>query len=352
LLPEGNALWLRAAGTLGTVLKLLGREPEIEALAIRVLRVCTATPFDESGAIGVAHLAAQRLGGRRCPIAESLLAMVERLLTPGASPALAGWAHKARGSVALADGRSEALLRCSEAAANDFRRAGDLRTLSMALENLGVAQMDLGALADAERTFAEMVAILNRLRIPSPPTLLVNRGILAYYQGRLGDAEELARTAVLELRRLGSQVLAAITAAYLARTLVAAGDFTRAEAETDEAIGALEGGSVYLPLALATRALVRMSTGRPGPALVASSAAIDALEATGTLMEAAFVRRAHAEALIANGRTEAARAFLQAARDQVLAHADLLPDPELRASYLGQVPDNARLIALAREWCS
>jgi hypothetical protein len=64
----------------------------------------------------------------------------------------------------------------------------------------------------------------------------------------------------------------------------------------------------------------------------------------------AFVRLAHAEALAAAGDQPAACAAITVARARLLAIADRIPDPDYRKSFLEEVPENARTLALASLW--
>lgn len=57
-----------------------------------------------------------------------------------------------------------------------------------------------------------------------------------------------------------------------------------------------------------------------------------------------------AEALEACGKKEDARVAIAQARDNLLARAAGIADPELRASLLERVEDNARILRLAAEW--
>jgi hypothetical protein len=63
-----------------------------------------------------------------------------------------------------------------------------------------------------------------------------------------------------------------------------------------------------------------------------------------------LVRLAHAEALNAAGQVEAARSRIAVARDAVLAQASRIRDPGRRASFLENVPENARTLELAGAW--
>jgi hypothetical protein len=68
------------------------------------------------------------------------------------------------------------------------------------------------------------------------------------------------------------------------------------------------------------------------------------------MFRGAFVRLAYAEALHATGARDAARAAIAEARTQLYAIADRIADPALRASFLGEVPENATTLALALAW--
>jgi hypothetical protein len=68
------------------------------------------------------------------------------------------------------------------------------------------------------------------------------------------------------------------------------------------------------------------------------------------LFRGAFVRLAHAEALHATGAEDAARRAIADARARLVAIAGKIADPSYRTSFLEQVPENARTLALARAW--
>ena len=58
----------------------------------------------------------------------------------------------------------------------------------------------------------------------------------------------------------------------------------------------------------------------------------------------------HAEALHANGEHRAARAAVAAARDRLLARAACIGSDAWRRSFLENIPENARTLALAEAW--
>jgi hypothetical protein len=107
------------------------------------------------------------------------------------------------------------------------------------------------------------------------------------------------------------------------------------------------------PGALATLAMIRLAQGRAGDALAAAEEAVGRCAAMGGaagIFRGAFVRLAHAEALHATGARDPARQAIAEARARLAGIAGRIPDPDIKQSFLEAVPENARTLALAREW--
>jgi eukaryotic-like serine/threonine-protein kinase len=106
------------------------------------------------------------------------------------------------------------------------------------------------------------------------------------------------------------------------------------------------------PGALATLAAIRIAQGRTADALAAADDAAARCQAMGGagFFRGAFVRLVRAEALHATGAQDAARRAIADARAHLLAIADRISDPAYRRSFLENVPENARTLALARAW--
>jgi hypothetical protein len=67
-------------------------------------------------------------------------------------------------------------------------------------------------------------------------------------------------------------------------------------------------------------------------------------------LKGAMVRLVHAEALHAAGEHEAARGAIESARARLRARAARIDDPSFRQSFLEDVPEHARTLALAGAW--
>ncbi|HEX3477136.1 MAG TPA: AAA family ATPase [Kofleriaceae bacterium] len=136
----------------------------------------------------------------------------------------------------------------------------------------------------------------------------------------------------------------------LAEALRRMGDLAAAEREIEAALALAM--PLEAPGVLATLARLRLAQDRAAEALVAAEDAMARYAAMGAcgMFRAAFVRLAHAEALHATGAHDAARAAIAQARARVLAVAARISDPDYRASFLAQVPENARTLSLASTW--
>src|SRR5262249_38294788 len=136
----------------------------------------------------------------------------------------------------------------------------------------------------------------------------------------------------------------------LAEALRRMGDLVAAEREVEAALALAM--PLEAPGVLATLARLRLAQDRAAEALIAAEDAMARYTAMGAcgMFRAAFVRLAHAEALHATGAHDAARTAIAQARTRVLAIAGKISDPDHRASFLAQVPENARTLTLAATW--
>jgi tetratricopeptide (TPR) repeat protein len=135
-----------------------------------------------------------------------------------------------------------------------------------------------------------------------------------------------------------------------AEALRRGGDLEGAERELDVALRLAV--PIEQPGVRATLSAVRLAQGRAAEALAAAEDAMARIAAMGGcgLFRGAFVRLAHAEALHATGAHDAARDAITGARAYLLEVAARIADPGHRASFLEQVPENARTLALASAW--
>ena len=102
---------------------------------------------------------------------------------------------------------------------------------------------------------------------------------------------------------------------------------------------------------LACLAQVLLTRGKAEEALRVAGQAHESLELAGQVEDGGqLIRLVYAEALAASGRHAEAHAAIRRARDALLDAARPIQDPGSRQSFLDNVPENARTLALAVEW--
>ncbi len=225
---------------------------------------------------------------------------------------------------------------------------GQMILLDMQLVR-GMNQWYLGALASAAQTLEGIPAADTAVGMASS----LRRFSLSWLYadcGALDKAYALARQLAESGQARDNQPEEARGRWVLAEVLRRRGDLDAAERELQTAL------ALAMPLehpgVLATRAALRVAQGHAAEALAAAEEAMarDAAMGGCGMFRGAFVRLAHAEALHATGAHDAARAAIARARARLLAIADRISDPDYRASFLEQVPENARTLALASAW--
>ncbi|HEY0476255.1 MAG TPA: hypothetical protein VGD37_01960, partial [Kofleriaceae bacterium] len=207
----------------------------------------------------------------------------------------------------------------------------------------------LGALAAAERTLAaiavadESLGVASSLRRVHLSWLLADRGSLDEARAMATQLAEYGHAHHFPLEEgRGRWVLAEV----LRRT----GDLDGADRELPIALEMAT--PLEHPGMLATQSALRLAQGRAGEALAIAEDAVSRCDQMGGcgMFRGAFVRLAHAEALHATGAHDAAHRAIGDATARLLAIAGRIPDPAYRATFLADVPENARTLALARAW--
>ncbi|HWO23956.1 MAG TPA: AAA family ATPase [Kofleriaceae bacterium] len=225
---------------------------------------------------------------------------------------------------------------------------GELMALTARLYQ-ALSEWHLGSLELAEQRLAGIVACDEQLGMASSlrrfglAWLLADRGAL--------DAARAVATQLAEHGRAHRSSLEEGRGRWvLAEALRRAGDLAGADRELAVAL------ELAVPLerpgVLGTLAALRLAQGRAAEALAAAEDAVARCAAMGGcgMYRGAFVRLAHAEALHGTGAHAEAQAAIAAARGRLVATADRIDDPEHRQRFLACVPENARTLALAREW--
>jgi tetratricopeptide (TPR) repeat protein len=260
--------------------------------------------------------------------------------------------HHAHAIRAMFSGDLGAYMTHMRLASECFERAGDLRSSSTTRTNVAYAYTELGAYAEAERSFREVLVTAERMNL---------RDLAAGVRHNLGIA--LARQGALEEARVVESLAAEFAVAqknrrleggcrtYLAIILLLASDLQGAEREARAAVDILSLAPSMRANGFGTLGRVLLAQGRAANAMQATHEAMALIASLSGLEEGeSLVRLAHIEALLANGDVSAARSTLAVARDRLLARAGKISDPAWRESFLNNVADNARILELARAW--
>jgi hypothetical protein len=102
--------------------------------------------------------------------------------------------------------------------------------------------------------------------------------------------------------------------------------------------------------ALSVLARIELLRGQAAAALQASERAIEQLTAHRLFENVAMMRITHIECLLACGREEDARRAVANAHQWLQARVGKIADPALRQAMSAKVPENARILELARAW--
>ena len=162
-------------------------------------------------------------------------------------------------------------------------------------------------------------------------------------------AEALLTEVADEYRALGNRRMAGCGLLHLGELSLHQGRVHEAEALSAEAIAQLGGSLVFLTWALSVHSLSLLLTGRVRDGLVHAERALGIREReSGHTYRASLVYYAIAQALLADGRLEAARA--QCARGVAYVRASVVQfsEPEHRRAFLSS-SYNRRLMAWAGE---
>jgi len=183
-------------------------------------------------------------------------------------------------------------------------------------------------------------------------TAKVNLGLAVARRGDLAEGCAIERAALDALQGPGAdQQIVVFAHVYMATLLAERRDLPAAELEASAAVERATDVPTLVCPAMATFAAIALARGRPAEALEAATLAYDLLVKLQGIEEGeAFVRLTYAQALRAAGNDAEGCAQIAAARERLLALADKVADPVLRASFLERVPENARTMALAQAW--
>ncbi|MDC0743263.1 serine/threonine-protein kinase [Polyangium mundeleinium] len=353
-LTKGEPLWYTAMASRIMNTVLLDRAG---AFPDGILTQFDAEPSPESErhfvqALGILHDALLQLGRR--DLAERCMARMVQTGSriAGDDPLIRGKLQEMRSVKFHDEGDLGASLAAAKASRASYEEAGDRRHAERARMYVNALYMYLGAYTRAE---ADLRAMLQGDEEPCIHAIW-GRGLLAYTLAERGALEEARRLAEIVRDSAvthGSPVYECVVRETLAAILLHTGDLDAAEREARAAIESLSrsGTPPWRSAAMATLAAVLLKQRRADEALhLIEDAAAQRDASGGGGPYKMYLRLIHAEALHATGNHARARALLLETRDVLLSRAAKIQDPELRRSFLENVTENARILALAAAW--
>jgi tetratricopeptide (TPR) repeat protein len=263
-------------------------------------------------------------------------------------PEMLAWMDVANAEIALCRGDVVTNLRLCEGAVSGFVAAGDVRNACLQRCNIGIAYMELGLYAKAERMLRDAIVVGEPMKLNFIGPARTNLGLVL---ARLGDTEQaldIASSALEQCAQAGHRRYEAVTRLYRAEILRMRGDFAEAEAESRRAIEAAAVAPAARANAMALLADILLECARPREAIDPAREAMGILQSSpGLEAGESLIRLVYALALDAMGQTHLAVEHAREAQRRLLERARLINNPVWRQSFLENIPENARTRALA-----
>ncbi|WP_437973000.1 protein kinase [Sorangium sp. So ce295] len=354
LVERGSATWFSAIIPLVWATSKLGRLDEVERWMNEAVGVA-ASGDAQSAKLRCLSTGANALAlGGRYAEGAALLDVVQRALASAETRDIEVVAHlhDARAAYEMCRGDLGSCAGSQEAALLAFEQAGDHRNALSARTSLGVVCMELGDFETALSMLRVAMEAADRMHLDELKVSgQANLAQVLGYRGQLAEGRALAEEAVASSQGTGMVRTELFARCYLAKIVLAMGDFEAAEREARAAIALFESAPTLGVQAFSILARVLLGRGRTDEGMRAAAEASARLSEFGTLEEGeSLVRLTYAEALAASGRRAEAEAAIASARTALLARAEQLSDPAWRERFLRDVPDNARTLELARQW--
>lgn len=216
---------------------------------------------------------------------------------------------------------------------------------------LGMNLWLIGAGAEAEQTFNEIVLPDAELGYGMSRRYVSLSWLLAE-RGAFGEAKRWALHLAEAGKTRGVKIFEAQGRWSLAEVLRRAGELGAAEAEITTALDLLgDSNPLERPAFLASLAALRLAQNRPVEARVIVEDAVKQSRTMGAcsrFFRDAFLALTHVECLDATGDRSAARAAALEAKEWVIGVASKIDDDDYRRRFLEEVPENRKILELAK----
>ncbi|MDI1481339.1 serine/threonine-protein kinase [Polyangium sp. y55x31] len=261
-----------------------------------------------------------------------------------------GRLYEARSATLYFEGEIWESLSAASVAVASYEEAGERQHIGWAHLFVAVNYVCLGAYARADQEMRDVLQGGEEAATYAMWGRWVWACALAG-QGALDDARALLWSVLHSEYAPRHQNLLGTVRATLASILLRCGDLGAAEREARAAVENLSGSTPWRATAMTALAAVLLQQRRADEALRLIEEAVMQRDAGGVRgPHEMALHLTHAEALRATGDHARALALLLDTRDLLLSRAAKIGDPELRRSFLENVPENARILALAAAW--
>lgn len=350
ILPVGSTGWYAAFGHVALARAALG---ELDAVPdmISALAAQASMRFNAGHVIAVARLSIAMIRGGMLNEARQLVrSMRDRMDRDAQNEAVVfAWLDCAFAERAAFVGDPSRELSRRASALERFTAAGDVRNACQERASLGAVFLALGELEEAERLLRESLRVAIPMKLHVAHVIETHLALAALRAGDTDHALALASTALDGLAGSGDRRADAIARIVLALVHAHRSDLEAAFEAANRAISGAEPYPEVLAHSLGARASILLRADQPIDALEDSTRAFELLtEHGGAGAGESLIRLSHVLALQQAGDADTAHRRALEARDRVLALGQRLSDPHHRRCFFERVPENAQILALAR----
>ncbi len=352
-LDPGTPRWLRAIAFAATMRGRFGDYGGIDALTARAMAAPALSGSRTERLTCLCALTRQQFHAGRYAQAARTMETVDALAAEdGLEPHAAAQVHGLRAAAARHAGDLAGDLAGYRRVQAAFEAAGDARSACNAQVSVGFAHMELGAWTTAEALLRAALADAERMGLATVATRArQNLALTLARTGALEDATRLVDQTIAESRAHGNARFEGWTQIYQAEIALAAGDAAAAEAAARAAAAQLVVSPPARAGALAIHARALLAAGRADDAEPPAREAMAILTPLVSIEEfEAVVRLTWAQVADARGDHAERDRAIGAARDRLQVRAAAIADPQWRASFLAEVPENRDTLALAARW--
>jgi hypothetical protein len=352
LAEPGTPPWLMALATKQTAALQLGRPEDLRSTIAALTTIEPAPGARPVLVLALAISVLQLCQAAQLPMAASVADHARAVLAGATEPLSPASVLLARSWVAAwQEGDAWSALHLAREARARADEGRDTHLARFARVYVGMDLWSLGSLAEAVAELSAVAAGGGEDLIGMRATLFLALALIE--EGSLDRARKLAQRR-LESARDGSgppRVIREAEARWLLGEIAARdGAPEAAERELSASVEAMRPAALSWMAAAARLVEVRLARGRVIDALSLARELGEVHAASGGHgLRGTLVRLACAEAMLAAGEDEPARKAIRDAHEELILRAERIEDDAARARFLAEVPENARLIALAAE---